>query len=82
MKNFGCGKNSFFVAISGKSFEIVNDQTRNKSTDTLTRMRAQIDVVEAEGFSAPGRKIGRSKALLSKYVREIKGFIDEVDGEE
>ena len=50
--------------------------------DTLTRMRALIDVVEAECFSAPGRKIGRSKALLSKYVREIKGFIDEVDGEE
>ncbi len=37
--------------------------------DTLTRMRAFIDVVEAEGFSAAARKIGRSKALLSKYVR-------------
>lgn len=43
--------------------------------DTLTRMRAFIDVVEAEGFSAAGRKIGRSKALLSKYVRELE---DEV----
>jgi DNA-binding transcriptional LysR family regulator len=40
--------------------------------DTLTRMRAFLDVVEAEGFSAAGRKIGRSKALLSKYVRELE----------
>lgn len=36
--------------------------------DTLTRMRAFIDVVEAEGFSAAGRKIGCLKALLSKYA--------------
>ncbi|MBE7184380.1 MAG: LysR family transcriptional regulator [Methylobacterium mesophilicum] len=40
--------------------------------DTLTRMRAFIDVVEAEGFSAAARKRGRSKALLSKYVRELE----------
>lgn len=40
--------------------------------DTLTRMRAFIDVVEAEGFSAAARKLGRSKALLSKYVRELE----------
>jgi len=40
--------------------------------DTLTRMRAFIDVVEAEGFSAAARKVGRSKALLSKYVRELE----------
>lgn len=40
--------------------------------DTLTRMRAFIHVVEAEGFSAAARKIGRSKALLSKYVRELE----------
>jgi len=40
--------------------------------DTLTRMRGFIDVVEAEGFSAAARKIGRSKALLSKYVRELE----------
>ena len=40
--------------------------------DTLTRMRAFIAVVEAEGFSAAARKIGRSKALLSKYVRELE----------
>ena len=40
--------------------------------DTLTRIRAFIDVVEAEGFSAAARKIGRSKALLSKYVRELE----------
>ncbi len=40
--------------------------------DTLTRMRAFVDVVEAEGYSAAARKIGRSKALLSKYVRELE----------
>ncbi|UUP16843.1 LysR family transcriptional regulator [Nitratireductor thuwali] len=40
--------------------------------DTLTRMRAFVDVVEAEGFSAAARKVGRSKALLSKYVRELE----------
>jgi len=40
--------------------------------DTLTRIRAFLDVVEAEGFSAAARKIGRSKALLSKYVRELE----------
>lgn len=47
-------------------------QTMVRAMDTLTRMRAFIDVVEAEGFSAAGRKIGRSKALLSKYVRELE----------
>lgn len=40
--------------------------------DTLTRMRAFISVVDAEGYSAAARKIGRSKALLSKYVRELE----------
>lgn len=40
--------------------------------DTLTRIRAFIDVVDAEGFSAAARKQGRSKALLSKYVRELE----------
>jgi DNA-binding transcriptional LysR family regulator len=40
--------------------------------DTLTRIRAFIDVVETEGFSAASRKVGRSKALLSKYVRELE----------
>ncbi|MDS1137874.1 LysR family transcriptional regulator [Nitratireductor indicus] len=40
--------------------------------DTLSRMRAFVDVVEAEGFSAASRKVGRSKALLSKYVRELE----------
>ena len=43
--------------------------------DTLTRMRAFVAVVEAGGYSAAGRKVGRSKALLSKYVRELE---DEV----
>jgi DNA-binding transcriptional LysR family regulator len=40
--------------------------------DTLTRMRAYIDVVDAEGFSAAARRTGRSKALMSKYVRELE----------
>lgn len=40
--------------------------------DTLTRMQAFIDVVESEGFSAAARKVGRSKALMSKYVRELE----------
>jgi len=40
--------------------------------DTLTRMRAFIEVVEAEGFSAASRRTGRSKALLSKYVKELE----------
>jgi Transcriptional regulator len=40
--------------------------------DTLTRIRAFIDVVDAEGFSAAARKVGKSKALLSKYVRELE----------
>ncbi len=40
--------------------------------DTLTRMRAFIAVMEAEGFSAAARRTGRSKALLSKYVRELE----------
>lgn len=40
--------------------------------DTLTRMRAFIAVIENEGFSAAARRTGRSKALLSKYVRELE----------
>ena len=40
--------------------------------DTLTRMKAFIEVVDAEGFSAAARKLGKSKALMSKYVRELE----------
>ncbi|MEZ5871102.1 MAG: LysR family transcriptional regulator [Nitratireductor sp.] len=40
--------------------------------DTLTRMQAYVEVVDAEGFSAAARKLGRSKALMSKYVRELE----------
>ena len=40
--------------------------------DTLTRMQAFVDVVDEQGFSAAARKIGRSKALMSKYVRELE----------
>ena len=40
--------------------------------DTLTRMKTFVEVVEAGGFSAAARKMGRSKALISKYVRELE----------
>ncbi len=40
--------------------------------DTLTRMRAFVAVVDNEGFSSAARTLGRSKALLSKYVRELE----------
>lgn len=40
--------------------------------DTLTRMQAFVNVAEAGGYSAAARKLGRSKALLSKYVRELE----------
>lgn len=40
--------------------------------DTLTRMRAFVAVVDHEGFSSAARSLGRSKALLSKYVRELE----------
>ncbi|WP_018689094.1 LysR family transcriptional regulator [Ahrensia kielensis] len=43
--------------------------------DTLTRMRAFVAVVDHEGYSSAARAMGRSKALLSKYVRELE---DEV----
>ncbi len=36
------------------------------------RMKAFVEVVENEGYSAAARKMGRSKALLSKYVRELE----------
>lgn len=44
----------------------------------LTRMRSFIAVVEAESFSAAGRKTGRSKALLSKQVRELEDMLGVV----
>ncbi|MEP0518807.1 MAG: LysR family transcriptional regulator [Hyphomicrobiales bacterium] len=40
--------------------------------DTLTRMRTFIAVVDHDGFSAAGRSLGRSKALVSKYVSELE----------
>ncbi len=40
--------------------------------DTLTRMQAFVQVVEAGGFSAAARRAGKSKALLSKYVRDLE----------
>ncbi len=40
--------------------------------DTLTRMQAFVQVIEAGGFSAAARRAGKSKALLSKYVRDLE----------
>ncbi len=40
--------------------------------DSLTRMRAFVQVVESGGFTAAARETGRSKALISKYVRELE----------
>ncbi len=40
--------------------------------DTLTRMRTFIAVVDEDGFSAAGRALGRSKALVSKYISELE----------
>ncbi len=44
--------------------------------DTLTRMKAFIEVVDNGGYSAAARKMGRSKALLSKYVKELEDELD------
>ncbi len=40
--------------------------------DNFARMQAFVAVVEAGGFSAAGRRDGRSKALLSKHVAELE----------
>ena len=40
--------------------------------DTITRMRAFVTVTDAGGFSAGARAMGRSKALMSKYVSELE----------
>jgi DNA-binding transcriptional LysR family regulator len=40
--------------------------------DALTRMQAFVQVVDAGGFSAAARRAGKSKALLSKYVRDLE----------
>lgn len=40
--------------------------------DALTRMRCFIQVVDSKGFSAAARSMGRSKALVSKYVSELE----------
>lgn len=40
--------------------------------DALTRMRCFIQVVDSNGFSAAAREMGRSKALVSKYVGELE----------
>ncbi|MEP1934038.1 MAG: LysR family transcriptional regulator [Roseibium sp.] len=40
--------------------------------DAITRMRCFIQVVDSNGFSAAARDMGRSKALVSKYVGELE----------
>lgn len=40
--------------------------------DTVTRMQAFIGVVEAGGFSAAARRAAKSKALISKYVKDLE----------
>lgn len=40
--------------------------------DAITRMRCFIQVVDSNGFSAAAREMGRSKALVSKYVGELE----------
>lgn len=40
--------------------------------DAITRMRSFIQVVDSGGFSAAAREMGRSKALVSKYISELE----------
>lgn len=40
--------------------------------DSLIRMRCFLQVVQSGGFSAAARDMGRSKALVSKYVGELE----------
>ncbi len=40
--------------------------------DTFVRMQAFVKVVDTGGFSAAARALGRSKALVSKYVRDLE----------
>jgi DNA-binding transcriptional LysR family regulator len=40
--------------------------------DTFTRMRTFVQVVDAGGFSAAARALAKSKALVSKYVRDLE----------
>lgn len=40
--------------------------------DTFTRMEAFVQVVDAGGFSAAARRLSKSKALISKYVRDLE----------
>ncbi len=40
--------------------------------DAITRMRCFIQVVDQNGFSAAAREMGKSKALVSKYIGELE----------
>ncbi|MEH6578059.1 MAG: LysR family transcriptional regulator [Amphritea sp.] len=43
--------------------------------DTLVCIKAFVTVVEEEGFSAAGRKLGWSKHLVSKYVGQLENSL-------
>lgn len=43
--------------------------------DTLSAMRTFVEVVDTGGFSAAARKLGRSKALVSKSVKELEDLL-------
>ena len=40
--------------------------------DQITRMRCFLKVADHKGFSAAAREMGRSKALVSKYIGELE----------
>ncbi|MGL4196409.1 MAG: helix-turn-helix domain-containing protein, partial [Allorhizobium sp.] len=61
-----CARSKHFIEQSASCVHNPRGELGGAKLDTLTRIRAFIDVVEAEGFSAAARKTGRSKALLSK----------------
>ena len=44
----------------------------NRCMDTLLCMQSFVAVVESGGFSAAGRRLGLSKARVSKYVAHLE----------
>lgn len=45
---------------------------RERRMDILVRIKGFIAVAENRGFTSAGKKLGKSKALLSKYVSELE----------
>lgn len=41
--------------------------------DTLDLMRTYLSVVDTDSFTAAGKKLGKSKALVSKHISELEG---------